>query len=40
MPNFDRTNSFRDNVFRKGDRATRQATKRGKYRRRIEAASC
>jgi hypothetical protein len=26
--NSDRTTSFHDNVFRKGDRATQQATKR------------
>jgi hypothetical protein len=40
VQNFDRTNSFRDNVLRKCDRATRQATKRGKCHRALEAACC
>jgi hypothetical protein len=40
VQNFDRTNSFRNNVLRKCDRATRQATKRGKCHRALEAACC
>jgi hypothetical protein len=40
MQNFDRTIGFRDNVLRKCDRATRQAAKRGKCHRAVEAACC